>query len=285
MIILRGREVSDKLKIQVQKMLLDLKEIPSLAIVRVGEQADDISYEKGAIKKMKEFGLNAKTFTFPEKITDAEFKREFEKINKDPAIEGILVLKPLPQQIVQEDIERMIDPMKDLDGISPVNIAKVFSGDTTGFAPCTAEAVLAVLRLNQIPLAGKRAVVVGRSMVVGKPLAMLLLQENATVTVCHTKTEDLPEICKRAQILITAAGCRGLVNREFVGKDAIVIDVGLNVDENGHLCGDVDFEDIKEVALMATPVPGGIGAITTSVLARRLVSAALAQENHMKKNG
>lgn len=176
----------------------------------------------------------------------------------------------------------MIDPLKDLDGISPVNIAKVFSGDSTGFAPCTAEAAMNILKLNHIPLAGKRAVVVGRSMVVGRPLAMLLLQENATVTVCHTKTVDLQEICRRAEILITAAGSVGLIDHSFVKDGAVVIDIGINVDENGHLCGDVNFEDIRELASMATPVPGGIGDVTTAVLARRLVSAAVAQER-MKK--
>ena len=192
-------------------------------------------------------------------------------------MDGILVLRPLPEQIVQEDIDRMIHPLKDLDGISPVNIAKVFSGDNTGFAPCTAEAVMDILRLNDIPVAGRRAVIVGRSMVVGRPLAMLFLQENATVTVCHTRTVDLPEICRSAQILVAAAGCAKMVDRTYVGEGAIVVDVGINVDENGHLCGDVDFEDIREQASMATPVPGGIGSVTTAVLAKRLVNAALAQ--------
>lgn len=259
-------------------MLKDLGRVPRLAIVRVGESPDDISYEKGALKKMSAFGLSVERFIFPETIGDQEFKEAFKKINADPANDGILVLRPLPPQIVQEDIDRMIDPMKDLDGISPVNIAKVFSGDSTGFAPCTAEAAMNMLKYNDIPLSGKRAVVVGRSMVVGRPLAMLLLQENATVTVCHTQTVDLAEICRRAEILVTAAGSAKLINREYVKQGAVVIDVGINVDENGHLCGDVDFHDIDGVAAKATPVPGGIGAVTTAVLAQRLVSAALAQK-------
>ena len=277
MITLRGAEVSEKLKVQVQEGLSELGRIPRLAIVRVGERPDDISYEKGAVKKMDAFWLEVVKYTFPDNISDREFKAAFREINENPDVDGILVLRPLPEQIVQEDIDRMIHPLKDLDGISPVNIAKVFSGDNTGFAPCTAEAVMDILRLNDIPVAGRRAVIVGRSMVVGRPLAMLFLQENATVTVCHTRTVDLPEICRSAQILVAAAGCAKMVDRTYVGEGAIVVDVGINVDENGHLCGDVDFEDIREQASMATPVPGGIGSVTTAVLAKRLVNAALAQ--------
>ena len=274
---LRGAEESEEWKVQVQEGLSELGRIPRLAIVRVGERPDDISYEKGAVKKMDAFGLEVVKYTFPENISDREFKAAFREINENPDVDGILVLRPLPEQIVQEDIDRMIHPLKDLDGISPVNIAKVFSGDNTGFAPCTAEAVMDILRLNDIPVAGRRAVIVGRSMVVGRPLAMLFLQENATVTVCHTRTVDLPEICRSAQILVAAAGCAKMVDRTYVGEGAIVVDVGINVDENGHLCGDVDFEDIREQASMATPVPGGIGSVTTAVLAKRLVNAALAQ--------
>lgn len=282
MITLRGAEVSEKLKTQVQEELTILGRVPRLAIVRVGESPDDISYERGAVKKMASFGLEAVKYTFPEDITDQRFKEEFRRINEDPKVDGILVFRPLPEQIVQEDIDRMIDPLKDLDGISPVNIAKVFSGDNTGFAPCTAEAVMDILRLNDIPVAGRRAVIVGRSMVVGRPLAMLFLQENATVTVCHTRTVDLPEICRSAQILVVAAGCAKMVDKSFVGEGAIVIDVGINVDENGRLCGDVDFEDIRSTAGMATPVPGGIGSVTTSVLAKRLVNAAIARKRAME---
>lgn len=278
MITLRGAEVSEKLKAQVQEELNSLGRIPRLAIVRVGESPDDISYEKGAVKKMASFGLEAVKYTFPEDISDQEFKEAFCSINSDPTVDGILLFRPLPEHLVQEDIDRMINPLKDLDGISPVNIAKVFSGDNTGFAPCTAEAVMDILRFNGISPAGKRAVIVGRSMVVGRPLAMLFLQENATVTVCHTRTVDLPRLCRSADILVVAAGCANMVDRSFVKPGAVVIDVGINVDKNGKLCGDVNFKDIEETASMATPVPGGVGSVTTSVLARRLVHAARLQE-------
>ena len=175
----------------------------------MGENPDDLSYERGAVKKMAAFGLTAEVYAYPADIRDEGFKTEFQRINGDPEIDGILLLRPLPKQICEKDIERMIDPKKDLDGISPENIAKVFAGDSTGYAPCTAEAVVETLKAYEIPINGKRAVIVGRSMVVGKPLAMLLLKENATVTICHTRTVNLKETCRNAEILVAAAGRGG----------------------------------------------------------------------------
>lgn len=275
MIILKGAEVSAKIREQVQEMLEGLGgKVPCLAIVRVGENPDDLSYERGAMKKMASFGLEARSYSFSGDISHEEFKEEFKKINEDPGVSGILLLRPLPKHIQEADIERLIDPDKDLDGISPVNVAKVFAGDATGFAPCTAEAVVEVLKTNNIPIAGKRAVIVGRSMVVGKPLAMLLMKENATVTVCHTKTLDLAGTCRMGEILVAAAGRAKMLDGSFVGHNAVVIDVGINVDDSGKLWGDVDFESIRDKAFMATPVPGGVGAVTTAVLARHLVWAA-----------
>jgi methylenetetrahydrofolate dehydrogenase (NADP+)/methenyltetrahydrofolate cyclohydrolase len=275
-ITLKGAAVSAKIKEQVEKLLTGLKgRTPKLAIVRVGERPDDLSYERGALKKMESFGLAGESFSFPQDITDEVFKEEFAKINENPDIDGILLLRPLPKQIKEKDIEHMIHPEKDLDGISPENIAKVFAGDDTGFAPCTAEAVVEVLKAHDIPLTGKRVAIVGRSMVVGRPLSMLMLKENATVTICHTRTEDLKETCKNAQILVAAAGRARMVDASYAGKDAVVVDVGINVDENGKLCGDVDFDSLEGTASMATPVPGGVGAVTTAVLARHLVLAAL----------
>ena len=278
MITLKGAEVSARIKEQVAEDLKKLDgKIPALAIVRVGEKPDDMSYERGAKKKMDSFGLQAESFVFPEDISDEDFKAAFQKICQDEKITGILLLKPLPEQISEKDIDRMIDPKKDLDGISPENIAKVFAGDPTGFAPCTAEAVIEVLKAYDIPIAGQRAAVVGRSMIVGKPLSMLLLKENATVTVCHTRTADLKGTCKNAELLIAAAGKAKMLDEGYVGEGAVVIDVGINVDEDGKLCGDVDFQSIQERASMATPVPGGVGAVTTAVLAKHLVRAALQQ--------
>lgn len=278
MITLKGAQVSARMKEQVQELLKDWNgSVPNLAIVRVGENPDDMSYERGAVKKMEAFGLNAATYTFPADISDSEFKQEFARINDDPAVHGILLLRPLPKQIREKDIERMINPDKDVDGISPENIAKVFSGDPTGFSPCTAEAVVEVLKFYDITISGSRVTIVGRSMVVGKPLSMLLLKENATVTICHTRTRDLPETCRQAEILVAAAGRAKMLNQEYVGNASVVIDVGINVDQNGKLCGDVDFDSIQNQAAMATPVPGGVGAVTTAVLAKHLVRAAQSQ--------
>ena len=274
MLELRGKKVSDGIKEYVSKELETLSFVPKLAIVRVGENPDDMSYERGATKKLKSFGLDVASYVFSQDISDEDFKKAFKDINEDDEVTGILLLRPLPRTINEKDIENMIDPKKDLDGISPINIAKVFAGDTTGFSPCTAEAVIEVLKAYDIELTGKRVTVVGRSMVVGKPVSMLLLKENATVTMTHTRTVDLKKICSDAEIVIAAAGRAKMLNSDYCGQDAVMIDVGINVDKNGKLCGDVDYATLDGKASAATPVPGGIGTITTAVLAKHLIQAA-----------
>ncbi len=274
MLELRGKKVSDGIKEYISKELETLSFVPKLAIVRVGENPDDMSYERGATKKLKSFGLDVASYVFPQDISDEDFKKAFKNINEDDEVTGILLLRPLPRTINEKDIENMIDPKKDLDGISPINIAKVFAGDTTGFSPCTAEAVIEVLKAYDIELTGKRVTVVGRSMVVGKPVSMLLLKENATVTMTHTRTVDLKKTCSDAEIVITAAGRAKMLNSDYCGQDAVMIDVGINVDENGKLCGDVDYATLDGKASAATPVPGGVGTVTTAVLAKHLIQAA-----------
>lgn len=274
MLELRGKKVSDGIKEYVSRELETLSFVPKLAIVRVGENPDDMSYERGATKKLKSFGLDVASYVFPQDISDEEFKKAFRDINEDDEVTGILLLRPLPRTINEKDIENMIDPKKDLDGISPINIAKVFAGDTTGFSPCTAEAVIEVLKAYDIELTGKRITVVGRSMVVGKPVSMLLLKENATVTMTHTRTVDLKKTCSDAEIVIAAAGRAKMLNSDYCGQDAVMIDVGINVDENGKLCGDVDYASLDGKASAATPVPGGVGTVTTAVLAKHLIQAA-----------
>lgn len=274
MLELRGKKVSDGIKEYVSKELETLSFVPKLAIVRVGENPDDMSYERGATKKLKSFGLDVASYVFPQDISDEDFKNAFKNINEDDEVTGILLLRPLPRTINEKDIENMIDPKKDLDGISPINIAKVFAGDTTGFSPCTAEAVIEVLKAYDIELTGKRVTVVGRSMVVGKPVSMLLLKENATVTMTHTRTVDLKKTCSDAEIVVAAAGRAKMLNSDYCGQDAVMIDVGINVDENGKLCGDVDYATLDSKASAATPVPGGVGTITTAVLAKHLIQAA-----------
>ena len=274
MLELRGKKVSDGIKKYVSKELETLSFVPKLAIVRVGENPDDMSYERGATKKLKSFGLDVASYVFPQDISDEAFKKAFKDINEDDEVTGILLLRPLPHTINEKDIENMIDPKKDLDGISPINIAKVFAGDTSGFSPCTAEAVIEVLKAYDIELTGKRVTVVGRSMVVGKPVSMLLLKENATVTMTHTRTANLKKTCSDAEIVIAAAGRAKMLNSDYCGQDAVMIDVGINVDDNGKLCGDVEYATLDGKASAATPVPGGVGTVTTAVLAKHLIQAA-----------
>lgn len=248
--------------------------VPHLAIIRVGERPDDMSYERGATKKMEKVGFDCTSYTFPADIDNDTFQKEFDKINEDDNIDGILLLRPLPKHLDEQAVVNRINPCKDLDGISPVNMAKVYAGDETGFAPCTAEAVIEMLDYAGVDLKGKRVAVVGRSLVIGKPVAMLLMKKNATITVCHTKTVDMPGTCKNAEVIVAAAGVAKMIDSSYVADGAVVIDVGINVDEEGNLCGDVNFDDISGVASVATPVPGGVGSVTTSVLAKHLLAAA-----------
>ena len=272
---LKGLPVAKAMNEQIAEEMKGFEgQLPHLAIVRVGEKPDDISYERGATKKMEKVGFLYTQFTFPEDITDEEFQKEFDKINESEEIDGILLLRPLPKHINEKAIEERIDPGKDLDGISPMNLAKVYAGDASGFAPCTAEAVIEMLDFAGIDISGKRVTVVGRSLVIGKPVTMLLMKRNATVTVCHTKTVDMPAVCKNAEIVVAAAGVAKMITAEYVAKDAIVIDVGINVDAEGNLCGDVDYDALEGIASVATPVPGGVGSVTTSVLAKHLLRAA-----------
>jgi tetrahydrofolate dehydrogenase/cyclohydrolase, NAD(P)-binding domain protein len=273
-ILLYGADTAEKIKDEISGMLSELKGyIPTLGIVRIGSNPADISYEKGAVKKMESLSLKTKVFEFDENISSDDFIDEFKKINEDDEIDGILLFRPLPKHIDEKKVIEVLDERKDLDGISYKNIAKVFAGDESGFAPCTARAVIKILESNNIELEGKNVVVLGRSMVIGKPVAMLAIQKNATVTLCHSKTADLKKMCKNADILIVAIGRAKMINDDYIGEDAVVIDVGINFFE-GKLCGDVDLENVKNAA-MATPVPKGVGAVTTSVLAEHLVIAAL----------
>lgn len=274
MILLYGADTAEKIKTEISGMLSELKGyIPTLGIVRIGSNPSDISYEKGAAKKMESLSLKTKVFEFDENISSEDFIEEFKKINEDGEIDGILLFRPLPEHIDEKKVIEVLDERKDLDGISYKNIAKVFAGDESGFAPCTAKAVIKILESNNIELEGKNVVVLGRSMVIGKPVAMLAIQKNATVTLCHSKTADLKKVCKNADILIVAIGRAKMINDDYIGEDAVVIDVGINFFE-AKLCGDVDLENVKNAA-MATPVPKGVGAVTTSVLAQHLVIAAL----------
>ncbi|HCH81658.1 MAG TPA: bifunctional 5,10-methylene-tetrahydrofolate dehydrogenase/5,10-methylene-tetrahydrofolate cyclohydrolase [Eubacterium sp.] len=276
--ILKGLPVANAINEKLMEQVKSIEgPLPHLAIIRVGERPDDCSYERGAVKKMDKVGVRCTTYTFDADIDNETFQAEFDKINENPDIDGILMLRPLPKQLDEKQIENKIDPRKDLDGISPLNLAKVYAGDESGYAPCTAEAVIEMLDYAGIDIKGKRVTVVGRSLVIGKPVSMLLMKRNATVTVCHTKTVDMAGTCKNAEILVAAAGSARMIKKEYVADGAVVIDVGINVDDEGSLCGDVDFDAISDIAAIATPVPGGVGSVTTSVLAKHLVKAAMAR--------
>ena len=275
--VMKGAETAKAMKESMEEQVHALKEkgiVPCLAIVRVGARPDDLAYERGAKKRMEMVGGECRVHELPETIGQAELEQEFQAVNEDPSVHGILLFRPLPKHLDVEPLEAMINPLKDVDCMSPVNIAKVFSGDESGFAPCTAEAVMKLFEHYGVELSGKRVTVVGRSMVVGKPLAMLLLKANATVTVCHTRTKDLKEACRSAEILAAAAGKAKMITADMIADGAVVADVGINVDEDGALCGDVDFEAVSAKASLISPVPGGVGSVTSSVLASHVIRSA-----------
>ena len=284
-VLMKGIDVANVMK---EKLICEaemLKEdgiSPCLAIVRVGERPDDLSYERGARKRMAMVGIDCKVTELPGDIGQEEFEEMFQKVNDDPKVHGVLLLRPLPVQLDEEPVKRMIHPEKDVDCMSPVNAAKIFAGDKTGYGPCTAEAVMEMLKFYGVGLKGRNVTVVGRSMVVGKPLSMMLLNEHATVTVCHTRTVNLPQVCRNADILIAAAGKAKMITADMVGDGAVVADVGINVDEDGNLCGDVDFAAAEEKASYISPVPRGVGSITTSVLAGHVLRAAGAEGSRTK---
>ncbi len=274
--VMLGVEVAKAMKTQIIEKVESWKEKginPNLTIIRVGAREDDLAYERGAKKRMELTGIDCKVLELPEDISQEKLEEEFQKVNEDPMVHGILLFRPLPKHLNEEPLRMMIDPYKDVDGMSPVNMAKVFSGDLSGHAPCTAEAVMEMLDYYQIDLTGKKVAIVGRSMVVGRPLSMLMLQKNATVTICHTRTKDLPGTLRDAEVLVAAAGKAKMITEDMVGEGAIVADVGINVDEDGNLCGDVDFEAAEKKASYISPVPRGVGSVTTSVLAKHVVKS------------
>ncbi len=248
--------------------------VPTLAIVRVGERPDDLSYEGAAMKRCGKTGIAVKRFILPADCSRLELTAVIEHINAASAIHGCLMLRPLPDREMEGAACALLSPEKDMDGMTAGSMAAVFTGRGPGYPPCTAQAVVELLDYYGVDLAGKRAVVVGRSLVIGRPLAMLLLARNATVTVCHTKTADLPRECRSAEILVAAAGRAGTIGADHLSAGQIVVDVGASAGADGKLRGDVDFEAAQSVVSAIAPVPGGVGAVTTAVLCRHTVQAA-----------
>lgn len=277
--LLKGKEVADAIDEEILARTPSLYEkglVPTLAIVRVGENPSDIAYENGAVKKAKKLGLQPEKFTCPADIAQEDLIAVIESINNDEKIHGILLLQPLPKSMDADAVRNALCAEKDLDCISDGSLSQLFLGRDTGFAPCTAEACIEILKHNHIEIKGKKVVVIGRSMVIGKPVAMMLLKENATITICHTRTEktDLETICQSADIIIAAAGRAGTLTADMVSPGQVIIDVGINFNEEGKMLGDVDFDPVSDIVSAITPVPGGVGSVTTTLLMKHLVEAA-----------
>lgn len=275
--LLKGAEVTAVLNEKLKARAEALKEkgvTPTLGIVRVGARPDDLSYERGATKRCETIGVAVEKFVLREDVTQAELLALIETINANAGIHGVLIFRPLPKHIDDEAVRAALAPEKDVDGITDGSLVGVFTGTKQGFPPCTPQACMEILDHFGIDCTGKKAVVIGRSLVVGKPAAMMLIKKNATVTVCHTKTADMPAVCREAEILIVAAGRAGVVGSDYVAAGQTVIDVGINVNAEGKLCGDVDFAAVEPVVGAITPVPGGVGTVTTSVLVGHVIEAA-----------
>lgn len=275
---LLGKEVTAALNEKIKKNVAVLQEkgiTPTLGIVRVGEREDDLSYERGAVKRCETLGVGCKKFLLPADVAQEELMKVIDQVNADENIHGVLIFRPLPKHLDEAAVIRALAPEKDVDGITDGSMVGVFAGTEQGFPPCTPQACMEILDHYGIDCTGKKAVVVGRSLVVGKPAAMMLLKKNATVTVCHTRTADMPSVVKEADLVIVAAGRAGVITADYVSPGQTVIDVGINVNEEGKLCGDVAFEQVEPVVDAITPVPGGVGSVTTSVLVGHVVEAAM----------
>ena len=273
---LLGKAVVEKIDLETmaeqEKLKIEGKD-KTLAILRVGEKPDDIYYENSAIKKAEKLGIDAKRVTLSGDATQQKIEDAIIELNNDSSVAGVLILRPLPKTVDEELLINMLDPNKDIDGITDISMARTYA-DKKGFAPCTAKAVMEMLKFYEVEIEGKNIVVLGRSLVIGKPVSMMLTKENGTVTICHSKTKNLPEVVRSADIVVSSMGRAKMLTAEYFSQGQTVIDVGINQDENGNMCGDIDFEQAKDMVKEITPVPRGIGAVTTSILMQHLVEAA-----------
>jgi methylenetetrahydrofolate dehydrogenase (NADP+) / methenyltetrahydrofolate cyclohydrolase len=276
--LLKGKAVADAMKDELIKKVEELKAkgiTPKLGIVRVGAKPDDLFYEGGAKKTCAGVGMDFEVFEYPQDIGQEDFEKAVVEVGKRKDINGILMFAPLPKSLDEKKIRSLIPVEKDVDCMTLGSAGKVFADDQTGFPPCTPTACMDILKFYNIPLKGKRVVVLGRSLVVGKPVAMLLLREHATVTICHSRTENLPAVCAEADVLVAAVGRAKMVKADFVKAGQVVIDVGINADPDrpGKYCGDVDLEVVEPIVEKITPVPGGVGSVTTAVLCKQTIMA------------
>ena len=276
-LLLKGAEVAKALTETLQQETEQLKAKgvqPCLAILRVGARDDDLSYERGAMKRCEKVGIAVRSVVLPEDVTQEALMEEVRKLNEDAGVHGVLMFRPLPKHLDDEAVRAALAPTKDMDGITDGSMTAVYAGTKNGYAPCTAQACVELLKHYNIPIKGKRVVVIGRSLVIGKPVSLLLLAEHATVTICHSRSENLSDICKEADILVVAAGKTGMIGAESVRAGQVVLDVGIHANADGTLCGDTRFAEVEPVVAAITPVPGGVGAVTTAVLASHVIEAA-----------
>ena len=276
--LLKGAPVAAALSEKMAADVAALKEqgvTPTLAILRVGQRDDDLSYERGTMKRCEKVGVAVKNVVLPADVDSDTFFATLEDLNEDDFVHGILMFRPLPKQLDGEKARKLLSPAKDVDGCTDGSLAGVFTNTALGFPPCTARAAMEILKYYGVELKGKRVAVIGRSLVIGRPVAMMLMHANATVTICHTRTVDVPSITKEADIIIAASGQMESVGAEYLREGQTVIDVGIGWNEaKQKLCGDVKFEEAEPIVAAITPVPGGVGSVTTAVLCKHVVEAA-----------
>jgi methylenetetrahydrofolate dehydrogenase (NADP+)/methenyltetrahydrofolate cyclohydrolase len=266
------KDLSDRIKVALERSHRHgIK--PKVAFVRIGELSDSMSYEKAAVKRFEKLGIDTEQFHFPNDVSARAFLSKFKEINEDYAINGILLLQPVPEHIDMKRVVEIMNPIKDIDGMTPINLGKILTKEEDRLEPCTPSAVMEMLDYYEIGLKGKNVTIVGASAVVGKPLSLLLMNRDATVTVCNVYTDDVVGKCQKADIVITAAGVIDLIDDTHVKEGAVVIDVGINFNDDGKMVGDVKYDAVKDKTSYITPVPGGIGAITTTMLAYHLMRA------------
>lgn len=272
----KGKPVADSIKANIKERVSKLNEAginPTFCLIRLGNKENDLSYERAIRKNCDNLGINLNVLELPEDISQEDLEDKIEAANKDDKTHGIMIFRPLPSHIDERKIAYAVNPDKDVDSMNPENLSRLFEGRKEGFVPCTPQAVIEILAYNNFNFEGANVVVLGRSLVVGKPLSMLFLDRNSTVTICHSRTKDLREITKGADVVVAALGKAKLIDDSYFNEDSIVIDVGVNVDDEGKLCGDVDYDNVFGKVKALTPVPGGVGSITTTVLMEHIVRA------------
>ena len=276
--LINGKEISASIRAEIKAETEKMSVRPGLAVILVGNDPASQVYVRNKNKACEEVGFYSEMYTLPEETSMEQLLGLIEQLNESPQIHGILVQLPLPRHLDEEKVILAIDPRKDVDAFHPTNVGKIMIGNHS-FLPCTPAGVMELLKRSGVEISGKECVVIGRSNIVGKPQAMLLLHENATVTICHSRTKDLPSVCRRADILVSAVGRAGFVTADMVKDGAVVIDVGINRNAEGKLCGDVDFDNVAPKTSFITPVPGGVGPMTITMLMKNTLTAAKIIEN------